>query len=243
MIPAQVTLKHTVDNTVEHTARPSGPGLAERTGDRRPQPDGLRSRKKARTRRAIEEAALSLFEREGFESTTVEQIAASADVSATTFFRYFPTKAEVLLSDHGQHLPALSAAILDRPAHETELVAVRRAVLDVWVVAIDPERTARTARIVSASPLLQGLSYQRGFRWLEVIADTLAQRRGLREPDDVCSMAARVTLAVLASAVEGWLATNCRHSLVEAVEHGFDLMARLCSEWTVPEPDSETGLA
>ena len=76
---------------------------------------GLRERKKARTRSAIELAAVDLFEQKGYEATTVEEIAAIADVSPTTFFRYFPTKADLLLSDHGQRLGALFDAIVARP--------------------------------------------------------------------------------------------------------------------------------
>ena len=99
--------------------------------------NGLRSRKKARTRVAIEDAALELFEERGYEATTVEEIAARAEVSTTTFFRYFPTKAEVLLSDHGEQLPALHRAIVERPSAESDLVAVQRAV----------QRAVRLARI------------------------------------------------------------------------------------------------
>src|SRR5262245_53320757 len=97
MIPAEVVFR-----PVPSDAREPGPG------------EGLRSRKKARTRLAIEDAALELFDEQGYDATTVDEIAARADVSTTTFFRYFPTKAEVLLSDHGEQLPALHRAIVER---------------------------------------------------------------------------------------------------------------------------------
>ena len=76
----------------EHTpaapaARPAGP---------RP---GLRERKKARTRAAIREHAFRLFREQGYDATTVEQIADAAEVSPSTFFRYFPTKEDVVLQD------------------------------------------------------------------------------------------------------------------------------------------------
>lgn len=206
-----------------------------------PQPDGLRARKKAKTRLVIEEAALALFDEQGYEATTVEQIAERAEVSTATFFRYFPSKAEILLNDHGQQLPALHAAILERPAHETELVAVRCAVLDHWVAAIDPERTAHKARIVATSPLLEGLSLERGARWLEVIADALARRRGLDAADARAVLAARVALAVLAAAVEAWLAAGCRDDLAATVGHRFDLMADLCREWSALDGSPEEG--
>lgn len=197
-------------------------------------PTGLRSLKKTKTRRAIEDAALTLFEAHGYEETTVEEIAAVAEISTTTFFRYFPSKTDVVLSDHGQQLPALHRAILERPADEPELVAIRQAVLREWVQVIDPARTAARARIIATSPLLQGLSYQRGGRWLEVIADALARRRGLAEPDERSWMVARLTLAVLATTIERWIAEGCRGNVVVAVTDGFDLMTTLCAEWAAP---------
>ena len=205
--------------------------LAFRPAVEQPEGDGLRSRKKAKTRVAIEDAALALFDEQGYEATTVEEIAARAEVSTTTFFRYFPTKAEVLLSDHGHQLPALHQAILERPAGESDLTAVRRAVHREWVAAIDSNRTARKAQTVATSPMLQGLSYQRGLRWFAVITDALARRRGLGAPDERSSLAARVTLSVLASAVEGWISDGCNGDLADAVEQSFDLMMELCTEW------------
>lgn len=195
--------------------------------------DGLRSRKKVKTRLAIEDAALELFDEQGYDTTTVEQISERAEVSTTTFFRYFPTKAEVVLSDQGQQLPALHQAILDRPPLETDLVACHRAIHAAWVVEIDAGRTARKAAVVAASPVLQGLSYQNGLRWMETIPDALAVRRGLAHPDERCLLAARVVLGVLASGLESWMANGCVGDLADAVDRRFELMTELCDEWKV----------
>src|SRR5262249_44921406 len=59
----------------------------------------LRERKKAKTRAAIQQHALRLFREQGYAATTVEQIAAAAEISPSTFFRYFPTKEDVVLYD------------------------------------------------------------------------------------------------------------------------------------------------
>jgi AcrR family transcriptional regulator len=193
---------------------------------------GLRSRKKAKTRLAIEDAALSLFEGQGYEATTVEEIAERAEVSVTTFFRYFPTKAEVLLSDHGEQLPALHRSIVERPQGEDDLLAIQRAVQLEWVAAIDPERTARKTRIVDRSDQLVGMSYHRGHRWYAAVTEALARRRGLDIPDDRCIVTARVALGILASAVEGWMAAGCLGDLTEAVDRQFDLAKNLCAEWS-----------
>jgi AcrR family transcriptional regulator len=66
--------------------------------DEPPRP-GLRERKKAKTRAAIQEQAMRLFRERGYEATTVEQIAEAAEVSPSTFFRYFPTKEAVVMYD------------------------------------------------------------------------------------------------------------------------------------------------
>ena len=75
---------------------------------------GLRERKKAQTRRTIQEQALRLFTANGYDRTTVQDIAAAAGVSHMTFFRYFPTKEDVVLSD--DYDPMIAALIGSRPA-------------------------------------------------------------------------------------------------------------------------------
>src|SRR4029453_6501933 len=70
--------------------------------------NGLRERKKARTREAIIDAALDLFERNGYDDTTIEEIAAAAEVSPRTFFRYFDSKLELIMARTGSKNPHLA---------------------------------------------------------------------------------------------------------------------------------------
>jgi AcrR family transcriptional regulator len=201
--------------------------------------NGLRERKRVKTRLAIEDAALALFEERSYEATTVDEIAAQAEVSTTTFFRYFPTKAHVLLGDHGIQLPAIRQAIVDRPAPESDLVAIWQAIQAEWVAEVNSERTSRKARIVATSDLLTGLSYHSGQRWLAVLVEALAQRNGLEPGDDRCSLAARVGLGALASAVESWIAEGCDGNLGERVDVSFDRMRETCRELSGPESANE----
>src|SRR5271154_4796427 len=86
---------------------------------------GLRERKKARTRAAIREHALRLFREQGYDATTVDQIADAADVSPSTFFRYFPTKEDVVLQDDVDVLAL--GAFEAQPAGLTPVAAFRAA--------------------------------------------------------------------------------------------------------------------
>src|SRR5579871_1515510 len=86
---------------------------------------GLRERKKARTRAALREHALRLFREQGYQATTVEQIAAAAEVSPSTFFRYFPTKEDLVLQDDMD--TRIVAAFEQQPPGLGPIAAVRAA--------------------------------------------------------------------------------------------------------------------
>src|ERR1700743_1789484 len=87
---------------------------------------GLREAKKARTAASLREHALRLFREHGYQATTVEQIAAAAEVSPSTFFRYFPTKEDVVLQDDMD--TRLIAALEQQPAGLGPVAAIRAAV-------------------------------------------------------------------------------------------------------------------
>src|SRR5512146_1844355 len=95
---------------------------AERDASGSGGPVSLRQRKRERTRAALIAAALELFERQGYEATTIDEIAAAADVSPRTFFRYFSTKEEVALGDDVG--PEIVGLIAVRPAEEPMLESV-----------------------------------------------------------------------------------------------------------------------
>jgi AcrR family transcriptional regulator len=173
-----------------------------------------------------------MFAEQGYEATTVEQIAERAEISMTTFFRYFPGKADVILNHHDSQVPALRQAILNRPSEEDDLTAVRRAIQQAWVAVIDPERTARTARAVASSPILRGLSDDIGRGWVCAISEALAWRHGLDGVPQRCVVAARAALGVFGGAVDAWIADGCRGDLGQAIERNFDTMTQLCQEWS-----------
>jgi AcrR family transcriptional regulator len=184
----------------------------------------LRSRKKQRTRAAINDAALDLFIEKGFEATTVDEIAERAEVSKATFFRYFATKAEVIFTIEGQRHDVLRRAIVERPADEDDLTVVRHACLDTWVGLLDTEHMARQGRAAATSPLLRGLSYDLGLRWQHIVSDALAERHGLPEAGQRCRLVAGLVFSVFSSAYNAWLSNGATGDIRDDLDRAFDLL-------------------
>src|SRR6202046_3285683 len=89
---------------------------------------GLAARKKERTRRQLAEAAAELFYERGYAGTTVDDIVAAVDVSPRTFFRYFPTKEDLVVALGTTSLDLFLDALRNRPAAESLQVAVEKAI-------------------------------------------------------------------------------------------------------------------
>jgi AcrR family transcriptional regulator len=103
-------------------------------------PEGLRERKKQRTREQIIEAAMGLFAQRGYQATTIADIAAAADVAPRTFFSYFASKEAVVFHNVDRDLDRLASALRDRRPGETAFDALRRwidAMFDEWMAEED----------------------------------------------------------------------------------------------------------
>jgi AcrR family transcriptional regulator len=144
---------------------------------------GWRERKKARTRAAIRREALRLFREQGYAATTVEQIARAAEVSPATFFRYFPTKEDVVLRD--DYDPLWIAAFKEQPADLTAIQAARGALHAVFGALPAEELAQERDRfaLVSTVPELRAKVLEEFVRTIEVITVPLGERAG-RTPDD-----------------------------------------------------------
>jgi AcrR family transcriptional regulator len=146
-------------------------------------PAGLRERKKAKTRAAIREHALRLFGEQGYAATTVEQIAAAAEVSPSTFFRYFPTKEDVVIQDD---LDLLALDAFERqPPSLGPLAAFRAAVAEAQAELTEKEvaRLQQTMELTLAIPEIRARTIDEFSRTIQVIAALAAKRTG-HAPDD-----------------------------------------------------------
>jgi len=139
---------------------------------------GLRERKKARTRAAIREHALRLFREQGFYATTIEQIADAAEVSPATFFRYFPTKEDVVLQDD---FDVISLAALRTQPPELSPIAAFRAAAAVTLASLSEEDLVRfreTTELTMKIPEIRARAIDEFVRTINQIADAVALRTG-----------------------------------------------------------------
>jgi AcrR family transcriptional regulator len=144
---------------------------------------GLRDRKKIRTRDTIRREAMRLIEENGYANTTVEQIAEAAEVSPSTFFRYFPSKESVLMANELDLVTIESLA--KQPADMPSLPAFRRA-LEVTMATLseDQWRFERARlRMVLSIPELKAAQFGEYRRTVAALAETDCRRTG-RAPDD-----------------------------------------------------------
>jgi len=187
-------------------------------------PPGLRELKKQRTRWAIQEHALRLIARQGYEATTVEQIAAAAEISPSTFFRYFPTKEDVVIAD--DYDPMIVAALAARPAEEGPITACRGAMRDVFAQIGNAERAGvyERTRLIMSVPALRARTYDSLTSTMRMLVESFAARTG-RAPDDfrVRSIAGAVIGALFAS-LFAWADSDGREDFVELVDTSLELL-------------------
>ena len=145
---------------------------------------GLRERKKEHVRTTIQKEALRLFSEQGYEQTTVEQIAEAASISPATIYRYFKSKEDLVVTD--EYDPIVIQSIMDRPADEPLIDSIRAVMTGVLAEYFVRDRDLLIARyqLVKKTPALQAAQFEEQERTTAVFAALIA--RHLRRPvDDV----------------------------------------------------------
>jgi AcrR family transcriptional regulator len=189
---------------------------------------GLRERKKARTRASLREHALRLFREHGYTATTVEQIAAAAEVSPSTFFRYFPTKEDVILQDDMD--VRMLEAFQRQPEGMGVIAAIRAATREAMAsyteddMALIQESTQLTITV----PEIRARAIDEFARSIHTMADALARRAGRREDDlAVRTMAGAVIGVMMAITLPAWEAGPTDWSLIDALAQFDQALALL----------------
>jgi AcrR family transcriptional regulator len=174
---------------------------------------GLRERKKAKTRAAIQRHALRLFREQGYEATTVEQIAAAAEVSPSTFFRYFPTKEDVVLYDPFD--PVLIAAFEAQPPELTPMQAIREALHATFAAMSkeDMEEQWERGILILSIPDVRMRMLNDFLVTAQLLAELVAKRMG-RRPDD---LAVRTFVGGVIGALMAAFLAGMNHSNADVV--------------------------
>lgn len=166
---------------------------------------GLRERKKQRTRETLQREALRLIAAQGYSRTSVEQIAEAAEVSVSTFFRYFPAKEDVVFRD--DYDPLTARHVRDQPADLPVLAAVRRG-LGAALAEIYPDARdsiLQRSRLMMTEPDLRARGYQEFQALIDLLAGVVGARAGRPAGDPAVRRVAGALAGTLTVTMQQWV--------------------------------------
>lgn len=178
-----------------------------------------RQQKKAATRDRIRASALRLFREQGYDATTIEQIAAAAGVSHMTFFRYFPAKEDVVLSD--SYDPLIASLLEHTPANWPVTQRIRAALLQGLEQAYDTGRDELLAqsKLIVSTPALRERLWADQLATQRLILQALGSRPSFQTRVVVAACLAAATTAVLT-----WVDNNGTPELPDLLNQAFDAL-------------------
>jgi AcrR family transcriptional regulator len=185
----------------------------------------LRERKRTRTRLMIQTEALRLFEEQGYARTTVEEIADAAAISPRTFFRYFPSKEDVVIWD--EYDPLALDLLASRPDNEP-LAETFRAVLRETLSGLhqhDPARLLSRVRLAVSVPELRARFLDEQTHGIEQLAPLVARKRGARADELKLRVIGSGLLAAVSVALDLWQRDGGKSDLLGLVDQAIDTLA------------------
>jgi AcrR family transcriptional regulator len=189
-----------------------------------PEPD-WRQRKKTATRGRIRASALRLFREQGYDTTTVEQIAAAAGVSHMTFFRYFPAKEDVVLSD--DYDPLIASAIAQTPATWPVIRRIRAVMVDGLRLIYDTDRDTLLAQIklIVTTPALRDRLWADQIATQQLILQALSAGQDDQRPSFQTRVTVAACLAAASTAILTWVESDGTPELPDLIGQAFDTLA------------------
>lgn len=184
----------------------------------------LAERKRQLVRDELAEAALRLLAERGFEETTVDDLAAAAGVSRRTFFRYFASKEDVVISSVVVVCEGIVAEVAARPADEPAPLAIREAVKTVTLedFAEDREKSVALIRHTQNIPALRARFAERQDLLRDDLAAVLARRAGRDTPAPRDQFAAGIGLLAFVGALQSWAASDGRADPAAVLDAAFE---------------------
>ncbi|MGW0823863.1 TetR family transcriptional regulator [Streptomyces sp. NPDC002845] len=192
-------------------------------------PPGLRERMRATVRAEVVEVAHRLFTEQGFDRTTVDQIATEVGLSRASLFRYFGTKEDIVLGGLEDSGRQIAEALAARPDEELPWEALRRA-FDVITRMNEqaPEQALSYLRMLQETPSLRARHYEKQLSWQELLVPEVARRLGAnpdRPEDTRPSAVAAAALACLDVAATRWVACEGTVPLAVLLDRAMGALA------------------
>jgi len=181
---------------------------------------GLRERKKQKTKASIQREALRLFKKNGYDETTIEDIAAAAEISPSTFFNYFPSKEDVVIYD--EYDPQVFASLMaasDQPLGQSIRDAVEAM---AWIFESDRDAIYERAKLSLEVPELRARTWEELEKAQQQFTEVIASRTG-REPGDFEVRV--VSLALVGAAFEAaleWVRQGGRGSMLDLFKRALE---------------------
>ena len=183
-------------------------------------PTGLRERKKLKTKAAIQRAALRLFKRQGYDATTIEQIAAAADISESTFFNYFKEKEDVVLYD--EYDPQIFAALATGDPAEPLAKSVEKLIDSLGALfEADHDAIYERAKLSLEVPELRAHSWEELEKARDLIAGIIAGRTGHKASDFEVRVIAITFVAAAFEAAEEWVKRGGKGGMIELLKRAL----------------------
>jgi AcrR family transcriptional regulator len=181
---------------------------------------GLRERKRQQTRERLTRVAMALFLDRGFEATTLDDIAAAADISRRSFFHYFGSKEDVVFAWQEDSTAALIAAVAARPANESMLAAAENAI-SAMVRQLKPGEAIAMACLKRDNPALQARDQVKYEKLERALADALSKRAGHKMEKLRARLVAMIATGAMRIGGELWATEGAREKPEALVKRTF----------------------
>jgi AcrR family transcriptional regulator len=183
-------------------------------------PVSLRQRNRIATMRLVQQEAISMMEKQGFDATTIDQLAGLTGVSASTIFRQFGTKENLILWDEADQ--EITDLLTKNLARQRPIPAFRDAVVEGLCERTDPEVLLRRLKLIFSNPAIWSAAAREDRSTREELAAGIASLSGRKKPSLADSLVAAACLAALDVALDHWQAQNGADSLKDLINQAFD---------------------
>ncbi|MFJ3303249.1 TetR/AcrR family transcriptional regulator [Streptomyces sp. NPDC086549] len=185
---------------------------------------GLRERKKIKTRETIRAATYALIKEQGFDATTIEQIADRAEVSPSTVFRYFPTKEDIVITD--EYDPLMAEELRSRPADEPWMDSLRHVMGKAIgaLMAEDPETVRIRAHLALQVPAVRSRIYESMSETGRMLRDAIGERFGLDPEGFELRVYAMSLIGGLMEVNMYWAENGCEGDLRALVDRALEVL-------------------